>query len=207
MSLLDQFLAPRLRDYWMRLALRRVHYADRADKLDQLYRVADPWHMESAKEQARFAWTNQLISAHFASLDTILEIGCGEGHQSQHLSRMCDRLYGVDVSARAVRRARRRCPEGRFAAGDPFSFRLAEAPPAFDLVVACEMLYYVKDIPRFLERLSQLGRACLVTYYQGQAAALDPHFAALPDCRRDSFRFDDTEWRAVWWRNEACKTQ
>ena len=65
----------------------------------------------------------------------------------------------------------------------------------FDLVVACEVLYYVKDIPRFLDRLSRLGRACLVTYYQGQAPVLDSHFASLPDCRRDQFRFDDTEWR------------
>ena len=74
-------------------------------------------------------------------------------------------------------------------------------PPAVDLVVACEVLYYVKDIPRFLDRLSQLGRACLVTYYQGQAPALDPYFTEIPDCRRERFRRDDTEWNAVWWRN------
>ena len=42
MTLIDQLLAPRLRDYWVRsLALRRVHYADRADKLDMLYRVEE----------------------------------------------------------------------------------------------------------------------------------------------------------------------
>jgi len=204
MTLLDQFLVPRLRDYWMRLALRRVHYADRADKLDLLYRVENPWHMDTAQEQARFDWTNRIISTHLAPLDTILEIGCGEGHQSQHLSRMCDRLYGIDVSARAVRRARRRCPDACFAAGDPFTFRFDDPPPpALDLVVACEVLYYVKDVPRFLDRLSRLGRACLVTYYQGQALALAPHFAELPACGRDRFRFGDVEWHAVWWHNRG----
>ena len=201
MTFREHFLASRLRDYWMRLALRRVHYSDRADKLDLLYRVEDPWQMESAKEQARFNWTNRLISTQLAPVDSVLEIGCGEGHQSQHLSKVCGQLYGIDVSARAVRRAGRRCPAARFAVGDPFMFRLPQMPSPVDLVVACEVLYYVKDVPRFLARLSELGRACLVTYYQGQAEALDPHLAALPDCGRETFRWNDTEWNAVWWHN------
>jgi SAM-dependent methyltransferase len=200
--LFDQFRAPRLRDYWVRLALRQVHYADRADKLDRLYRVADPWQMHSAKEQARFAWTNEIISSRWPSLDSVLEIGCGEGHQSQHLVKLCRRLYGLDVSARAVRRARRRCPDGKFIAGDAFTLGFAEMPPRVDLVVACEVLYYVQDIPRFIERTSQLGRDCLVTYYQGQSETLEPHFAALADCGREHFRFDGVEWTARWWHNE-----
>lgn len=199
MTLLD-LVRPRLRDCWTRLALRRVHYADRADRLDLLYRIEDPWQMGSAKEQARFAWTNRLIAARFGPLDTILEVGCGEGHQSQHLSRLCGRLYGFDVSARAVRRARRRCPAARFAAGDPFTFRFADAPPAFDLAVACEVIYYASDVPRFIARLSALGRACLVTYYDGQAPALETHFGDLPDADRDSFRYEHVLWHAVWWR-------
>jgi SAM-dependent methyltransferase len=203
MTILDHLVVPRLRDYWVRLALRRVHYADRADKLDLLYAIEDPWRLGSAKEQARFAWTNRLIEAEFGRPSTILEIGCGEGHQSQHLSRICDQLYGVDVSARAVKRAARRCPSGKFVAGDPFAFRLAGMPEPVDLVAACEVIYYVKDVPAFLARLSALGRACLVTYYQGQAPTLEPYLAALPDCRRERFRFDDTEWNAVWWRNAS----
>jgi SAM-dependent methyltransferase len=201
MTILDHLVVPRLRDYWVRLALRRVHYADRADKLDLLYAVEDPWRMDSAKEQARFAWTNRLIETEFGRPSTILEIGCGEGHQSQYLARICDQLYGVDVSARAVRRAQRRYPSGKFAAGDPFSFHLAGMIAPVDLVVACEVIYYVKDVSAFLARLSALGRACLVTYYQGQASTLEPYFAALADCRRDRFQFDGAEWNAVWWRS------
>jgi hypothetical protein len=194
-------LAPRLRDIWVRLALRDVHYADRADKLDRLYRVEDPWHMESAREQARFAWTNRLIAEQFGPLGTLLEIGCGEGHQSEHLSDVCRHLYGIDVSARAVRRAQKRCPDAAFAVADPFSFTLPEMPAPVDLVVACEVLYYVKDVPRFLDRISTLGRSCLVTCYQGQAAELKPYLARLAPTDRDRFCFDDVEWHAVWWRN------
>jgi len=202
-GILDQLVTPRLRDFWMRLALRRVHYADRPDKLDMLYAIEDPWRLGSAKEQARFAWTNRLIEAEFGRPSTILEIGCGEGHQSQHLSRICDRLYGVDVSLRAVRRAEERCPDGKFAAGDPFAFRANGMPASVDLAVACEMIYYVKDVPAFLARLSTLGRACLVTYYRGQAPTLDPYLAELPNCSRAVFQFDDTVWNAVWWRNAS----
>lgn len=195
--------APRLRRYWMRLALRQVHYTDRVDKFDRLYMIEDPWEMAAAKEQARFGWTDRLIVEHLAPAGSILEIGCGEGHQSCHLARLCDRLYGIDVSVRAVQRARRRCPEGRFAAGDPFALGFADIPSPVDLVAACEVLYYVKDIPRFIARISQLGRACLVTYYSQHAANLDPHFAALADCRRERFRFGEVEWIAVWWRNRG----
>jgi SAM-dependent methyltransferase len=205
MSLIDDFVLPRLRDYWVRLALRRVHYADRADKLDRLYRVENPWRLDSEQEQARFAWTNRLIATHFAPVETLLEIGCGEGHQSQYLSQACGKLYGIDVSARAVRRAARCCPEGTFAAGDPFAFRLPDMKTPVDLVVACEMIYYVKDVPAFLRRISALGRACLVTYYQGQAPALEPYFADLANCPRERFRFADTEWNAVWWRNPEAQ--
>jgi SAM-dependent methyltransferase len=203
MTLLDQILAPRLRDYWMRLALRRVHYTDRAGMLDLLYALENPWRLDTAKEQARFAWTSGLIATHLSPLDTILEIGCGEGHQSQHLARLCGRLYGIDVSARAVRRARRRCRQASFDVGDPYTFSFADMPAPVDLVVACEVLYYVRDIPRFVERMSQLGKACLVTYHGGQAETLDPQFAAVGNCQRERFRFGDTEWNALWWRNRG----
>jgi SAM-dependent methyltransferase len=201
MSLIDQ-VAPRLRDCWMRFALRRVHYTDRADRLDRLYLVKDPWQLQSPKEQARFVWTNRMIAEQFGRPETILEIGCGEGHQSQHLARVCGQLYGIDISRRAVVRARRRCREARFVAGDPLSFQFDDMPLPADLVVACEMLYYVKDVPRFIERISTLGRACLVTYYQAHAASLDPHFAGRPGCRRAQFGCEDAEWHAVCWRND-----
>jgi SAM-dependent methyltransferase len=199
MSLTDLLVVPRLRAYWKRMALRRLHYADRVDKLDRLYRVENPWHMDSAKEQARFAWTNRLIAARLPTLDTILEIGCGEGHQSQYLSRICGQLFGIDVSARAVRRAAQRCPQGIFAVGDPHHFLLPGIPPRVDLVVACEVIYYVKNIPAFVARLSRLGRSCLVTYYHGQAPVLDPYFATIDGCCRERFRLENVEWTAVWW--------
>lgn len=203
MSLLDPLQAPLLRDFWVRWGLRRVHYADQTRRLDLLYRVEDPWHMGSPQEQARFAWTNGVIKTHLPRPETLLEIGCGEGHQSQFFSRVCRRLYGIDISSRAVQRARQRCPGADFATGDPFNFRFADIPPVVDLVTACEMVYYVKDTAQVIERMCALGRACLVTYYQGHANVLDRHFAKLPGCKQERFRFGKAEWIAMWWCNEG----
>jgi len=57
----------------------------------------------------------------FGRVSSLLEIGCGEGHQSAQLQLVCDRLTGLDVSGRAVKRARGRCPGGEFLVGDVFS--------------------------------------------------------------------------------------
>ena len=48
----------------------------------------------------------------------ILEIGCGEGHQSGRLLEICDSLYGIDVSHRAITRAQARCSGAKFGVGD-----------------------------------------------------------------------------------------
>ena len=70
------------------------------------------------REQSRFIQTNALIEARIGRVETILELGSGEGHQSEHLSRLCRRLDGVDVSARAVQRAQEKLPNCRFGVGE-----------------------------------------------------------------------------------------
>jgi hypothetical protein len=68
-----------------------------------------------------------------------------------------------------------------------------------DLVVACEVLYYMKNIPAALNRISQLGRACFATYHDGRSKLLDPHFSSISNRQKSTFRFGDSCWRAVWW--------
>jgi SAM-dependent methyltransferase len=194
-----------LRRFWHRTLIRDVHYTDRRNRLKLLYWLKDPWDMESEIEQSRFRWVNNLIETHLLPFQNILEVGCGEGHQSLYLLQMCKSLYGIDISTRAIRRAQRRCRVGRFAVSDPFQLRFDLPFPArFDLVVACEVLYYMKEVDACLHRLSQLGRNCLVTYHHGQAAHLDPYFDGRPS-NSEIFRFGETSWTARWWRNgEPC---
>ncbi len=187
---------------WARLALRGAHYSDRKRQLNELYRIHDPWNMESEREQFRFAEVNRLIEATFGRVGTILEVGSGEGHHSRELINVCETLYGLDVSERAVHRARRRVPEATFGVGDLYACTLLERIPRVDLVVASEVLYYMKDVPRAVRRMSELGNKCLATYYDGRAAELDRVFEDMRLAGRSTFSIAETKWHAVWWTSE-----
>ena len=183
---------------WQRIALRNIHYSDRHRRLDALYRMPDPWEMETERERFRFQETNRLIYRNIGRPVRLLEVGCGEGHQSQELLKTCDRLVGIDVSRRAVQRSAERCPHATFRVGDVLSCNPLER---FDLVVACEVLYYMQDVASAIERISDLGQWCLVTYFDVHADRLDPYLEGIPEVKSDRFHYGDTGWKAFWWRN------
>jgi len=190
-----------LKKIWMRCTLRGVRYSNDYKKLDRIYMLDDPWRMVSPTEQYRFSETSRLILEKFGRVGSLLEIGCGEGHQSLQLRQVCDRLIGLDVSARAVKRARRRRPGSEFLVGDIFSPEVhAQAP--FDLVVACEVLYYMNNVPAALRQMRALGRNSLVTYFAGEMETLDPQVLSLPGAASEILEFNGTRWRVAWWRGD-----
>lgn len=191
---------------WMKYAMRGVRQADAHGRLDLAYKIADPWHMDAAREQFRFAETNRVIEDRVSKrLGRVLEIGCGEGHQSEHLARLADKLTGIDVSPTAVERARRRVttPGVDFVAGDLFAQPWAEERGRFDLVTACEVLYYMSDMPRFLRAMDELGGTCLVTYFAPAARLCEAPVMGMPGAQQTRFRHEDTEWVAAWWTGAA----
>lgn len=194
-----------VRRTWMKYALRGVSQSDAHRRLDLAYKVRDPWKMESASERFRFVETNRILHreliAPAARIGSILEIGCGEGHQSEHLATLCDRLTGLDVSSTAVERARRRLPAAELVSGDLFAQPWVGDHHRFDVVTAFEVLYYLSDIPRTLAAMSRLGKSCIVTYFGASAKVVEPRLAGIPGLGRDSFRFEDVEWNVAWWRN------
>jgi len=182
--------------------MKGVAGADAYDRLDRAYALEDPWNLGSELENARFAWTNRIIQGRFGALDSILEIGCGEGHQTLHLQRLCGKIHGIDVSARAIERARARLPGARFAVADIHGQPWGVDRGRYDLVTACEVLYYVSDIGGTLDRMSQLGKHCLVTVF---APAVPRVWTVLRERiadRRDWFCHGHTVWAAGWWSND-----
>jgi 2-polyprenyl-3-methyl-5-hydroxy-6-metoxy-1,4-benzoquinol methylase len=145
---------------WMKFALRGVGPNDNFERLDLAYSIEDPWNMESPGEISRFEGTNRIIRREFGQIDTLLELGCGEGHQTARLSEVAARVFGLDVSEKAVERARKRLPAAQFAATDVFSQPWSAQVSRFDLVTACEVLYYMSDVDRTIARMSELGRHC-----------------------------------------------
>jgi 2-polyprenyl-3-methyl-5-hydroxy-6-metoxy-1,4-benzoquinol methylase len=189
-----------MRQVWRKVAMRNLGGSDNHKQLDRLYAVPDPWHMESTGEQFRFEMTNALLRAKLGHVGTILEVGCGEGHQSERLAALCDRLYGIDVSARAVERARQRVPGAVLDVGTLQA--VPHTPPGgrFDLVVACEVLYYMSDVAGAVDAMNGLGDACLVTFFGPSARAVARHVDGLPGVERGWFFHDPYPWLWAFWR-------
>lgn len=189
---------------WRRYAMRGIGANDNHAGLDKLYALPDPWGMTTEREQSRFAQTNAVIAAQAGRVGTLLEIGSGEGHQSEHLATLCDQLYGLDVSERAVERARERLPSARFGVGEITALPW-EPPPGgkYDLVVACEVLYYLSDIGKAVETMSTLGRACLVTFFCPSARRVAEHLQDLPGVRRGWIYHDPYAWLWAYWEPGA----
>lgn len=183
---------------WRRFALRNLSGADNYRQLDRLYAVPDPWNLNADREQARFASTNALIRERVGRVDRLLEVGCGEGHQTVHLQQVAHRVTALDVSLRAIERTRRRTPDARLLVGSLDALLPAGSPP-FDLVVAAEVFYYVKDVSGLLAGMNALGSACLVTCFAPAGPVLAPHLGGLRELERGWFAHGGVVWLyAVW---------
>lgn len=190
------------RRVWRKIALRNLTAADNHRQLDRLYAIADPWQMTSAREQFRFEMTNAIIAARLGHVGSLLEIGCGEGHQSEHLMSLTSQLYGIDVSARAVERARLRLPRGKFDVGTISDIPSRPPQGRFDLVVACEVLYYMSDVASAVKDMSEAGDACLATFFGPSAGLVAAQFEKLPGAERGWFFHEPFHWLWVYWRPE-----
>jgi 2-polyprenyl-3-methyl-5-hydroxy-6-metoxy-1,4-benzoquinol methylase len=195
------------RRLWMKYALRGVRQNDAHGRLDLAYKIEDPWHMNAAREQFRFAETNRVIEANVGRrFGSLLEIGCGEGHQTEHLARLADKVTGIDVSANAVERARKRVPTASFLSGDLLTQPWVRERGRFELLTACEVLYYMSDVPSFLKTMDELGSTCVVTYFGPAARVCEKPVKAMPGVQTTSFKFEDTEWVAAWWPGAAKRS-
>lgn len=190
------------RRLWMKYALRGVGGADNFERLDLAYSVEDPWNMESALERARFEATNRVIERAFGRVGSVLELGCGEGHQTEYLARVSDRQYGVDVSAQAVERAKKRMPQAEFAATDIFGQPWGAERHRFDLVTACEVLYYLSEPEKTLAQMRHLGRCGLVTFFAPACGRIGPHLDAMQGVHKDWIWHGGTAWLVGWWRDD-----
>ncbi|TXH77468.1 MAG: methyltransferase [Lysobacteraceae bacterium] len=190
------------RRLWMKYALRGVGGSDNFERLDLAYTVEDPWNMASDLERARFEATNRVIERAFGNVGSLLELGCGEGHQTEYFAKLSDRQYGVDVSAQAIDRARKRLPQAEFAATDVFGQPWGDQAKRFDLVTACEVLYYLSEPAKTIAQMRHLGRNGLITFFAPACGRIGPHLDAIPGVRRDWIYHGGTAWLVGWWRDE-----
>jgi SAM-dependent methyltransferase len=198
----DSFARRLVKHLWRRAMGRNL----RANKkrINLLYSMPDPWNLASTREQFRFDETLTFLNERVGHVGSLLEIGCGEGHQSQYLSRLCDQHYGIDISPKAVERARVRLPDSKLAVADIQNIPW-QVDGGFDLVVACEVLYYMDDIPAAIARMNSLGSACLVTFFSPAARVVAPHLDHLDGVERDWFFYPPYVWLCAFWEGQPAK--
>ena len=148
---------------------------------------------------ADFALRRRYLLAHVRPGERVLDVGCGDGRFAAELVRTGAQVVGVDVAARALRRAE------RTAQANAADLRLVspEEPlplpdAGFDVVWAGEVIEHVVDTAAWLSELRRVlrpgGRLLLSTPAHGRARVLalalsarafDEHF----DPRADHLRF------------------
>src|SRR5690606_7831886 len=143
---------------------------------------------------ARFKATNQLIELQYGRVESLLESGSGEGVQSQYLSEISQALRGIDVSATAVTRARKLLPTANFQTGELIKQPWVTEQDKFDLVVACEVLYYVADVRKTLEAMNHVGKNCFVSFFTPEALKLSKLIDAIPNVQKSWFSHDGVTW-------------
>jgi peptidoglycan/xylan/chitin deacetylase (PgdA/CDA1 family)/SAM-dependent methyltransferase/GT2 family glycosyltransferase len=109
---------------------------------DGVYSQEDPWNYRDDYEQQKYVHTLELLPD--TPISRALEMGCAEGHFTEMLATRVGEVFGLDISERALSRARERCR--RFM---NVSFECADIneyffPGAFDLIVCSEVIYYLK---------------------------------------------------------------
>ncbi len=162
-------------------------------------RRGDPWNFTAPHEQFRFQETNRVITQQFGRVGSLLELGCGEGHQSEHLVQTCDQLTGIDFSPLSVERARERVPQAEFEVGNLEALDLTAGTKQYDLVVACECLYYLRDMEAALRQIDAIGRQCLVSSVQLRMLSLDAILTAHPGVQHETIEASGARWRFYWW--------
>jgi 2-polyprenyl-3-methyl-5-hydroxy-6-metoxy-1,4-benzoquinol methylase len=142
LQLFRQFKMPGgVKDYYFRMIRRWYSYRMKR-YFERRFAAEDTWRLDSSEyEQTRL---DTIISAiGDAPVNRILEVGCAEGHLTRRLAALGAEIVGLDISERAIAKARDRCRGMRnitFACRDVAS---AELDGTFDLILATEVLYYL----------------------------------------------------------------
>jgi 2-polyprenyl-3-methyl-5-hydroxy-6-metoxy-1,4-benzoquinol methylase len=149
------------------------------------YRTPDPWSYAATPYQRQKAGL-ALSLIPIRAYQRVLEVGCGEGVFSSQLlaAREVREFLGIDISDRALARAREQCtryPQARF---ETRNILASEPTGPFDLIILCEILYYLGDsapqLARMTARLLSPEGIVVLVHPWPEARELHAHFGFEP---------------------------
>jgi ubiquinone/menaquinone biosynthesis C-methylase UbiE len=126
---------------------------------------------------------------------SVVEVGCGSGHQTLHILRRGGDVVGVDLSEEMLRMARRKIQSESFVGHADFVIGTAENLPlcdaSFDAAVICGSLHHFSDPPAALLKLTKTLKT------GGKIYLLEPHKSPV------RFIFDLMMRQWPLWQEEA----
>jgi 2-polyprenyl-3-methyl-5-hydroxy-6-metoxy-1,4-benzoquinol methylase len=141
--------------------------------LENINTKVDPWETKHPYNQKAFDEIISLIK--MVPHDSILEIGCAQGEFTKKLLEISKNVTAIDVSRSAINQARekarldsRRRVDARRVKGAHFEAASLEnfyPERTFDVVVCAEILYYIKDHKKVIERLKEMGDYLVTSQY------------------------------------------
>jgi SAM-dependent methyltransferase len=116
---------------------------------DEIYATEqDPWSIGDADSDRYNLYVDGILAGSRLR-GSVLELGCGYGAFLARLHGQFDRLYGIELSVRAVERGRERFPFIEFAQGSLADLDAAlPRPGEFDTIVVSDVLYYLRERDR-----------------------------------------------------------
>lgn len=115
----------------------------------------DPWDFATS-EYERDKYADTLANLPRERYPRAFEVGCSIGILTAQLAERCDDLLSIDVSEKALAKARRRCAGLASVHIELMSLPEQQPRGAFDLIVVSEVAYYWNraDLERAMDLLS-----------------------------------------------------
>ena len=133
----------------------QAHGNARKAHFENIFVEPDPWDYDNTYEVAKYEATMAMAPE---SVGSALEIGCAEGHFTEHLAPKCSHLVAADIATTAIARVQERMAGAGITNVSTLVADLVSdpIPSGQDLIVCSEMLYYVgsvEDLDRVLAKL------------------------------------------------------
>jgi cyclopropane fatty-acyl-phospholipid synthase-like methyltransferase len=122
-----------------------------AAEFNAFYADPDPWRISRARFRDKVL---RRSVSNFVAGNSVLELGCGEGHLTEAIFGSASSVTGIDLSDIAIARAKALAlPNARFKVADFLSVSFQ----GFDVIAAIECLYYLTPIDQdtFFEKIAR----------------------------------------------------
>jgi len=130
---------------------------DQAAYWENIFAQPDPWNYLSAYETKKYHQTIEILGNE--PVGAAMEVACAEGIFTRMIRPHVNSLLAVDISTRALERARQRCADLDDIRFDTFNLITDTPPKSLDLIICSEVLYYLEDASRLREVAAKFSAA------------------------------------------------